>query len=231
MTARYYLPPPLSPGARQIAGPEAHHLLHVMRAEAGARVVVFDGQGAEAEAVVVSRGRTEATLEIQDVRRVSREPPRRLHLGVALPKGDRQKWLVEKSVELGVASLTPLVSRRSVAQPSGKALERLRRTVIESSKQCGRNTLMEVAPSCELPAWLASAPPDARRWIASPAADALPPLGEASEIHATIGPEGGLTQEELALAAQHAWTAVSLGPRVLRVETAAIAIAAVVVSC
>ena len=152
--------------------------------------------------------------------------------GIALPKGDRQKWLVEKLTELGVTELVPLVTERSVAQPTDKAAERLDRAVVEAAKQCGRNRLMRIAPPQVWSAWLKSAesPKAPRRLVAHPGGMPLAQL-DLREVVATqfaVGPEGGLTDSEIADADAAGWQQVSLGARILRVETAAIALAAAV---
>src|SRR3990172_5023056 len=144
MSDRYFVAEPISPGRVVLAGPEAHHLIHVMRAAAGMRIVLFDGSGAEFPAVVQQVGRSELELSALSREEVNRELPIDVTLGVALPKGDRQKWLVEKAVELGVTRIIPLRTQRGVAQPVEQALVRLRRSVIEASKQCGRNRLLQI---------------------------------------------------------------------------------------
>src|SRR4029078_8817654 len=127
-----------------LQGAEAHHLAQVMRAKCGDEVCLFDGSGFEFRASIRKIGRVEVEFEIVESRQVDREMARHITLAVSLPKGDRQRWLVEKTTELGVARLVPLVTRYSVAQPVGNATTRLRRAVIEASKQCGRNRLMEI---------------------------------------------------------------------------------------
>lgn len=228
MTERYFVDAPLQGGDVCLAGPEAHHLLRVMRAQVGDRVVVFDGQGREATAEVVECGRREARLQIEEVREISREPLRAVTLGVALPRGERQRWLVEKAVELGVAALTPLITQRGVARPTERSLERLRRVVVEASKQCGRNQLMRIGrPQAATEFWLA-APPGAARAVAE-AAGHLDPAAcfadSPTEAWLAVGPEGGFATAELEAARRAGWQAVSLGPRTLRVETAAVALA------
>jgi 16S rRNA (uracil1498-N3)-methyltransferase len=141
-----------------------------------------------------------------------------LTLAVALPKGDRQKWLVEKAVELGVVRIVPLVTERGVAQPVEQALRRLWRAVIEASKQCGRNRLLEIDEPQSWPLFVERTAGEPRRLLAHPTATATT---------AAIGPEGGFTDEEVALAVVAGWQLVDLGPRILRVETAAILLAAV----
>src|SRR6185369_1957456 len=154
MSERFFSPHPISAGGMMLDGPEAHHLLHVMRASVGDEVTLFDGSGAEFRATVVTLRRADAELRIVERNEIDRELPFALVVGVALPKGDRQKWLVEKLTELGVSTLVPLVTERSIAQPAGNALDRLRRTVIESAKQCGRNRIMEIAEPQKLNEWI-----------------------------------------------------------------------------
>ena len=135
MTHRYFLSPPLDAGIAAgavvaLAGDEAHHLLHVMRAKPGDAVTLFDGTGREFVAQLDDSRSREAVLTIDAVAHVDRELGVTLRLAVSLPKGDRQRWLVEKCTEIGVTELIPLVTTRSVAQPAESAVERLRRTVI-----------------------------------------------------------------------------------------------------
>ncbi|MEO8496758.1 MAG: RsmE family RNA methyltransferase, partial [Planctomycetota bacterium] len=135
MSRRFFVDLPIADEAAVLTGQEAQHLSKVMRAKVGDELILFDGSGAEFTARVAKIGRSEVDLSIIERCEVDRELPFRLVIGVALPKGDRQRWLVEKLVELGVAELVPLVTIRSVAQPSGNALERLQRAVVEASKQ------------------------------------------------------------------------------------------------
>lgn len=234
MADRYFVETPILGSRALLVGDEAHHLLHVMRAKPGQEVTVFDGSGSEFSAWVERLGRSEIELAIGEQIEVDREASLELTLAVALPKGDRQRWLVEKAVELGVARLVPLETSRGVAQPVEKALGRLRRTVIEASKQCGRNRLMEIGDPQTWPACSATAAsPGCLRVLADPSGEAklndvLRNRMELGGIQAAIGPEGGWTEAELGLARAHGWHIVGLGPRILRVETAALAIAATI---
>jgi 16S rRNA (uracil1498-N3)-methyltransferase len=239
MSDRFYSTEPLNADRLALGGSEAHHLLHVMRAKAGQRIVLFDGSGVECEAEIVRCGRAEVELQVLDRRTVDRELPFELVVGVSLPKGDRQKWLVEKLMELGVTTLVPLVTARGVAQPTDSALERLERSVIEAAKQCGRNRLMQVAKPQAWEPWISEGTnsiagdlrsPECRRLIAHPTGAALTSIDLAPPLptRLAIGPEGGFTEEEVAAALAAGWQAVNLGPRILRVETAAMALAAAV---
>src|SRR3954452_8815963 len=177
MSERFFSPRPITAGGMMLDGPEAHHLLHVMRAAVGDEVTLFDGSGAEFRATVQTLRRTDAELRIIERREVDRELPFELVVGVALPKGDRQKWLVEKLTELGVTTLVPLITERCVAQPAAAALDRLRRSIIEAAKQCSRNRLMDIAEPQAWNVWITtgsqgpsdSKPSATRRLIADPA--------------------------------------------------------------
>jgi len=230
MTDRYFAWPPIAADTVRLTGPEAHHLLHVMRARPGHEVTLFDGSGAEFDAVVAATRRSELTLEIRRRRQVDRELSRTITLGVALPKGDRQKWLVEKLTELGVAELVPLATQRGVAQPTDKSLERLRRSVVEASKQCGRNRLMRIAQPQTWNDWIASVSDAVVRAVAHPGGVPAAEFFRAktaptAAISLAVGPEGGLTDEEIELAVAQGLQTIDLGQRILRVETAAIALA------
>lgn len=230
MPDRFFVEGPLAAGPAQLEGPEAHHFAHVMRGAAGEEIVVFNGQGAEWRARVDRVGRAEIALTLFEQRESDRELPVSIHVGAALPKGDRQRWLVEKLVELGAARLTFLQTRRSSAPAGDEAGPKLRRAAIEAAKQCGGNRLLEFGPRTSLIAWLSSAPTTATRFIAHPApggADAgrlLENQSGAGEVWFAVGPEGGFTDDEVEAAVQAGWSIVSLGPRLLRVETAALAL-------
>jgi 16S rRNA (uracil1498-N3)-methyltransferase len=211
-----------------LTGDEARHLVAIMRAQIGDEVILFDGSGFEFTARVAATRKQAVELTIAERREISRELPFSLTLAVALPKGERQKWLVEKATELGVTRLVPLITERGVAQPVESALERLRRTVIEASKQCGRNRLLEITPPANAAAFFATIPPANGRLIADPAGQPLSAAkaNTSDDLCAAIGPEGGFSPAELSAATTCGWESISLGSRILRVETAAVAIAA-----
>ena len=139
---RFYSQQPISPDSHHVLdGTEHQHLAKVLRMRAGDQVTLFDGLGSEFDATVLSVGRTSSELAIDAERVIDRELPFQLSLAVALPKGDRQQWLVEKAVELGVHELIPLETQFGVAQPGEKALQRVARWIVGASKQCGRNSI------------------------------------------------------------------------------------------
>jgi 16S rRNA (uracil1498-N3)-methyltransferase len=228
MSERFFSAQQITGDRITLDGAEAHHLLHVMRGRVGDRVTLFDDSGVEFDSEIESLGRSTAEVRVLERREVNRELAFALSVGVALPKGDRQKWLVEKLTELGVAELVPLTTERGVAQPTASALERLRRSVIEATKQCGRNRLMRIAEPLSWDDWIRREAP--RRLLAHPGGLASSQIdGErALDTQICVGPEGGLTDSEIKAAVAAGWKSVDLGPRILRVETAAVALAAAV---
>jgi 16S rRNA (uracil1498-N3)-methyltransferase len=241
MSNRYFVESLVTGPTARLEGNEAHHLLHVMRARPGDEVCLFDGSGFEFRASVQKIGRTEVEFNIVERQEANRELRRGVTLAVSLPKGDRQRWLVEKATELGVARLVPLVTERSVAQLVGNATTRLRRTVIEASKQCGRNRLMEIGEPVRFNDFVARQV-EGLRYIVHPGADpdgsmefrkAVAPAVASngtgvsnSAVVFAIGPEGGFADDEIHAAASAGWLCLSLGSRILRVETAALSVAA-----
>ncbi|HZZ27273.1 MAG TPA: 16S rRNA (uracil(1498)-N(3))-methyltransferase [Pirellulales bacterium] len=233
MSKRFFAQTPINGDRVTLEGVEAHHLARVMRAQVGDVVTLFDGSGCECMAEIAEIGKSHVEFVVRQRREMNRESPLKLTLVIALPKGDRQRWLVEKTVELGVATLIPLETHRGVAQPSAAALERLQRAVIEASKQCGRNRLMEIAAPQAWSTFAAAFHGPALRLVAHPGGEPLHGIRSnnatmelAEGVVAAIGPEGGFTNEEIAQAVTAGWMSVDLGPRILRVETAAITMAA-----
>jgi 16S rRNA (uracil1498-N3)-methyltransferase len=235
MSQRFFIQTPITTPTVKLEGPEAHHLIHVMRAQIGEHLVLFDGTGAEFVGQIERIGRKQVSLQVESRDEVDRELRVPLVLAVALPRGDRQEWLVEKAVELGVSRLVPWQTERSVARVTEKSIERLRRTVIEASKQCGRNRLMEVESPWNFNAYVECVA-EGPSLLAHPYfEDDVSPqptwttlerksLGEG--VRMGIGPEGGFSDVEVQQALKAGWWPIRLGPRILRTETAALALAA-----
>ncbi len=225
MTDRYFSSEPITGPTVTLSGCEAHHLLHVMRAEPGTKVVLFDGQGGEFEAEVFRCDRAKVEFAVSPRQAIERELPHRISLAVPLPKGDRQRWLIEKAVELGVSRLACLKTSRSLGK--GESNEKLARYVVEASKQCGRNRLMEISPAEHWGDFVRNEQ-SPQRVIAHPGGKPFAEIDcqQAEETCLAVGPEGGFTDEEIAQAVEAGWEVVGLGDRILRVETAALALIA-----
>lgn len=228
MSERFFLTAAPVAGRATLSGDEARHLARVLRAKAGDSVSLFDGSGREWPARVVAIGRSDVDLETSEPIETPPHRGLRLTLAVALPKGERQKWLVEKLTELGVDRLVPLVTERGVAEATPSAIERLSRGVIEACKQCGRNQLMEIGEPTTVADAAARKPAATIGLLGDPTGHPLDvgAIGRADDVFALIGPEGGFTDAEREAARSAGFQPVTLAPHVLRVETAAIAFAA-----
>ena len=227
MSQRYFVEQPITSTHVRIAGAEAHHLLHVMRGQRGQMVELFDGSGNEFQAEICGGGRDWVDLSVKSSAAIDRELASALEVAVALPKGDRQRILVEKLVELGVSSLVPLITARGVAQWSDQVRTRLKRCAIEASKQCGRNRLMKIGEPMKCESFFSGDSSYSSKLIAHPGGQPISVIAWSAPVAIAIGPEGGFTNEEFRIAVKNRWQPIHLGPRILRVETAALFVSAI----
>jgi 16S rRNA (uracil1498-N3)-methyltransferase len=232
---RFYCPQPLVPGSVvDLPDAVAHHL-HVVRQQAGDELVLFNGEGGQARARLVEIGKRRASAEVVALDAVDVELPFRITLAQGLPEGSKMDWIVEKAVELGAAAIQPLAAQRSVVRLSGeradKRLAHWQGVVVSASEQCGRNRLADVAPVQDLHRWLGQDADGGTRILLSPRADAsLAQWARATparDVTVLVGPEGGFTDQEEDAARAAGALALSMGPRVLRTETAGLAALAI----
>lgn len=227
MSRRFYLPPPWGSPTVVVTGSEARHLSRVLRLGVGDEVTLFDGEGNQARARVERVD--EGSVSLSVLEQIGGDSSSlALTLATAVPKGDRFDWLVEKATELGVARLIPLITERSVVHPGGSKLERLRRRIVEASKQCERSRLMELTEPMSWSDCVAREFAGARVQVADPSGEPFSAdrSSTTGPVLAAVGPEGGFTPEELELALRHGARIVALGSTILRIETAALAMAA-----
>lgn len=238
MIPRIHCPFPLHPGA-QVDLPEAaaHHVVRVLRMRPGDALVLFDGRGGEWCAELSGKGGAGGPVRATLLHFVPRESESPLHtvLVQALPSGDKMDWVVEKSVELGVTAIQPVVARRSVIRLSAERMERrvAHWNAIASAAcaQCGRNRVPEVAPVLDLPQYLAVAKAqNALKWMLAPQAGVAlrerePPVAD-QPVLVLVGPEGGWEEGEIRAAQAAGFGLLRLGARVLRTETAGAAMLA-----
>ena len=227
MTPRFFCPPPLAAGT-EIALPAgaAHHALRVLRLKAGDGVTLFDGEGGEYGAEIVSSTTRGVEVRVTERRAVERESPLQITLAQALIASERMDYVIQKAVELGAAAIAPVATARCVTRLDGaraqRRTEHWTQIAIASCEQCGRNRVPAVHAPRDVDAWL-RLPSSARlRLLLSPSSpeslrDTAAPAGGVELI---VGPEGGLTPEEEASALAAGFRAVRLGPRILRTETA-----------
>ena len=204
-----------------VDGSAAHYLLGVMRLKPGAAIKIFDDRSGEYLASVARVGKRDLVLSI-DGRLREREAVPDLWLCQALVKKDRFDWIAEKACELGVSRFIPVLTARCVVDKVKE--ERLRAQMVEAAEQCERTALPDIAPLSRLPALLAEWPDNRVLFFCDERGGA--PMGEAirsGPAAILIGPEGGFTDEEnAAIRAHPSAVPVSLGPRILRADTAAV---------
>ncbi len=231
---RFYIPPHAwNPEKLALDDGETHHALDVLRMKAGERATVFNGQGAEATVELASVDKGRVVLKKISV---SKGAPLNceLVLGQAIPKGKNMDLIVEKAVELGAAAIVPLMSERTIVRAdAGEALgkrEKWQRTAIEAAKQCGQNWLPRVQTPQTPKEFFLSGEKFDFMLIASLQPDSRPIKETLEELGATkprrvlilVGPEGDFTPAEVGLAKSYGCRPVTLGPIILRTETAAI---------
>ena len=234
MAKRYFVPDVTRGSKFLMGGAEAHHLRTVARALPGDRVVVFDGTGVEYKAIVENVGKQTVMLKITDKASVNRELPFHLELACSLPKGNRQRWLIEKATEFGVTRLVPLITEYTGAQGRSTRRDKVHRWIIAASKQCGRNVLMELSDPLMWSDYLLSVPDSTYKLLADPEGRPLQlkqKIPMKYGVVVAIGPEGGFASAEIDLAISMGWTQVGFGPRILRVESAALALISVLAVC
>ena len=231
---RFYCPQPLAIGATVDLPEAVAHHLHVVRLQPGAALTLFNGEGGQYRATLLDAGKRRATATVDAFEELETEAPYSVTLAQGLPEGSKMDWIVEKAVELGVAAIQPLAAQRSVVRLAGERAEKRQAhwqgVIVSASEQCGRNRLARLHPLADVGPWLAT-PPEGVRILLSPrATESLAGWARSNTPQAVtilIGPEGGLTPQEEAAAVAAGALPLSMGPRVLRTETAGLAALAV----
>ena len=238
-TNRFYLDQPLA-GITQltVTGATTHYLTRVLRLRIGAELVVFDGRGGEYAATLTNATRDSVQLEIGTHSDPQRESPLRLTLAQGVARGERMDQILQKTTELGVRTIVPLLTEHTVVRlDKGRAEKRRdhwQKIIVSACEQCGRNILPALQPLQSIDAWMTDLPDDSLRIMLQPHASvSLADIGDPprdATVTVLIGPEGGLSQHERETATQHGFAPVSLGPRILRTETASLAILSILQS-
>ena len=237
MSARFYADVALVPGTSLGLPEQTARHVQVLRLQPGEHITLFNGRGdteGEFDATVERMGRSDVDVTVGAYTTTAREAMRAIHLVVAMPANDRMDWLIEKATELGAASIQPVMSERSVlrlkAERADKKVAHWRGIAIASSEQCGRNRVPLVHDVATLSDWLkkaAALPADAGTRLLLSLQDGTRPLNQAvagtGALTFLSGPEGGLSAAEEAAAIACGFSPVTLGPRILRAETAPLA--------
>jgi len=221
--SRFFIDAPLSLGRHALPETQAHYIGRVLRLAAGDAVQLFDGSGREFLGELIEVGKKGVQAELHEERAGLAESPLRIHLGQGLSRGERMDWAIQKATELGVAEITPLLSERCEVrlkdERADKRLAHWRQIAISACEQCGRSVLPTIHPPAPLGDWLASSAAELKL-VLHPVAEALSSHARPASLAFLIGPEGGLSEAEVAEAQRAGYQAARLGPRVLRTETA-----------
>ena len=235
--ARFYVPhPQIENGILRIEGNEVRHIRKVLRLREGDGVFVFDGSGREYEGTIVEEGPFSVSILVQTIFSSEKESTLEITLAQSLLKGEKMDYLVQKATELGVKRIVPFISSRSIPLlEKSKRLERRRRwekIAIEASKQCGRGVLPKIDPLKDYPQILETVPMESLKLIlwekgGEKLKGILKKLERESRIFFIVGPEGGLSEEEVEEAKKGGFVPVTLGERILRSETASLCLVSI----
>jgi 16S rRNA (uracil1498-N3)-methyltransferase len=228
---RYFVEPDLfSHDEISIVGDDVHHIVNVMRAKEGDEILVSDGAGRSAKARLIRLSAKEVTAQVLELLEEQCELPIRVTIGQGLPKGEKMEWILQKGTELGAYSFFPFSSERTIvkldAKKEAKKLERWRKIVKEAAEQSHRAVLPKLLPPVSFREALKAADSYTRCCIAyekeggTTLHQVLDELKVDETLLVLIGPEGGFSPDEVELAEANGFLPISLGPRILRTETA-----------
>ena len=221
--SRFFIDAPLSLGRHELPEAQAHYIGRVLRLATGAAVQLFDGSGREYRGELAEVGKKSVQVELSEELAGLAESPLRIHLGQGLSRGERMDWAIQKATELGVAEITPIVSERCEVrlkdERADKRLAHWRQIAISACEQCGRSVLPALHAPVTLADWLARTEAELKL-VLHPVAEPLASHARPTSLAFLIGPEGGLSETEVAQAQRAGYHAARLGPRVLRTETA-----------
>jgi 16S rRNA (uracil1498-N3)-methyltransferase len=227
---RIYQPIPLSPNTTvRLDEKASHHLARVLRASVGEALTLFNGQGGEYTAIITQIDKKAVQVQLNDFNPREAESPLNIHLAQGLARGEKMDYIIQKAVELGVKKVIPLITERCNVRLEGereeKRLQHWQSVAISACEQSGRNTLPEVTPPQILKTWLPQAKANQCFVLSPQATPKLTNIDLPSDaiVILLIGPEGGLSDQEIAAAINQGFQPLNLGPRILRTETAPLA--------
>ena len=212
----------------------SHYLGKVLRQQVGDELILFNGDGGQYRSRISAIDKKRVSVEVGEASSPVTESPLAIHLGIAMSRGDRMDWVLQKSTELGVTAITPLITERTELKLKGerqdKKLAHWQQIIISACEQCGRNTLPVLHPPAMGSEWVSKASADRKLVLHHRSDRGLDRNAAVGSVALYIGPEGGLSADEIRAAEKQGFQALTLGPRVLRTETAPLAAIAVLQS-
>ncbi|MCS2169660.1 16S rRNA (uracil(1498)-N(3))-methyltransferase [Scandinavium sp. TWS1a] len=205
----------------------ANHVGRVLRMSTGQAIQLFDGSNQVFEAEIIQADKKSVRVNVLSAETDDRESPLHIHLGQVMSRGEKMEFTIQKSIELGVSLITPLFSERCGvkldAERLNKKLQQWQKIAIAACEQSGRNVVPEIRPAMTLEQWCAEEESGLKLNLHPRASASINTLPQPVErVRLLIGPEGGLSADEIAMTARYAFTDILLGPRVLRTETTAL---------
>ena len=231
-TPRIYCPGPITPNTSvTLDATSAGHLVRVLRMQNEDAIIVFDGQGHEYDASLCNVSKRSADAFIAALRKTEQTSPLHLHLGQVISKGDRMDFTIQKATELGIHDITPLWSQRCDVKLNQERLqkkcEHWQRVAISACEQSGRCHVPTIHAPQTLSDWLAQIQADCKLVLHPHNQSPLKEQAVPKSVALLVGPEGGLSDDEVLLCQQRQFNGLTLGPRILRTETAALTALAV----
>jgi 16S rRNA (uracil1498-N3)-methyltransferase len=213
--------------ALELPEAQSHYLGKVLRMQAGRELVLFNGQGGEFAAVITEVHKKSVSVRVGEFTADNRESPLPLELAIGVSRGERMDWVLQKATELGVTKITPLMTERTEVKLGGeradKKMDHWQQILVSSCEQCQRNLLPALSEPMTLDDWLAQCDAELKLVLHHRDSKGLSQHLKPASLALLIGPEGGLSEEEISAALAQGFAPLTLGPRVLRTETAPLA--------
>jgi 16S rRNA (uracil1498-N3)-methyltransferase len=211
----------------------AHYVSQVLRMRAGRELILFNGDGSAYPAIITEAGKKLVSCQVgEDLLASSPPSPLKIELAVGISKGDRFDWVIQKATELGVSKITPLFTERCDVKLSGERQDKKQRhwqqIMVSACEQSGRNDLVDIQNTCHLQEWYTTVDSQVKLVLCPSSNEQNPVDGPVNHISLLVGPEGGLSDDEIAHSIKQGFCALQLGPRVLRTETAPVAAISIV---
>lgn len=211
----------------------SHHLINVLRLKPNSPVIIFNGEGGEYRGQVTKANKKATEIQLNDFVETQRDPFLKIELLQSVVRQDKMDWIIQKAVELGVSVITPvLTDYTNIKIDAAKIEKRMahwKKIIVSATEQCGRCDMATLNPPIKLNEWLSQKKPYDVKLVCHPGSASfdLKKMASAKSVCVLIGPEGGLSEEETHLTAENGFQIYNMGPRILRAETAAVAILAV----
>ncbi|MBL4835354.1 MAG: 16S rRNA (uracil(1498)-N(3))-methyltransferase [Pseudomonas sp.] len=229
--SRFYLDAPLQAGEQQLEGDLAHYIGRVLRLAPGAPIQIFNGSGQEWPGEVVEVSKRLVSVRLDAAQPGIADSALRVHLGQAMSRGERMDWAIQKAVELGASEITPLFTERCEVKLQGERADKRQahwqQIAVSACEQCGRSLVPTVHPPTSLDTWMGDLRADLKLVLHHRTEQSLASVERPASLALLIGPEGGLSGDEIERAQASDFKPACFGPRVMRTETAPIAALAV----